>query len=156
MHIHLICIGNKMPSWINDGFQEYAKRMPSECQISLIELPAAQRTKNTDLKRAIADEGKRMLKAIPKNATVVALDVVGRQHSTETLSEELSQWLSSGQDIALLIGGADGLSADCLSKANSKWSLSKLTFPHPLVRVILSEQIYRAWSLLKKHPYHRA
>ena len=156
MRIHIISIGNKMPRWVNEGFSEYAKRMPAECQINLIELPPAQRSKTTDLKRAIQDEGQRMLKAVPKNTVIIALDVVGKTHSTESLSSELENWLSSGEDVALLIGGADGLSEDCLSASRSKWSLSKLTFPHPLVRVILAEQLYRAWSLMRNHPYHRA
>jgi len=145
-----------LPGWINQGYAEYAKRMPTECQLNLIELPAAQRSKSTDLKRAIQDEGQRILKAIPKNTDVVALDVTGHAHSTDSLAKELQQWLASGSDIALLVGGADGLSSDCLANAKSKWSLSKLTFPHPLVRVILSEQLYRAWSLMRNHPYHRA
>ncbi len=156
MQIHLLTIGNKMPGWISDGFNEYARRMPRECQIKLVELPPAQRSKTTDLKKALIDEGQRLLKAVPKNAEIVVLEVTGRQHSTQSLSEELDQWLSSGSDIALLIGGADGLSDECLKAAKSKWSLSKLTFPHPLVRIILAEQLYRAWSLLNNHPYHRA
>lgn len=156
MRIHIISIGNKMPNWVNEGFNEYAKRMPTECQVNLIELPPAQRSKTTDLKRAIQDEGQRMLKAIPKNTSIVALDVAGKAHSTESLSRELENWLSSGQDVVLLIGGADGLSSECIAAAKSKWSLSKLTYPHPLVRVILAEQLYRAWSLMRNHPYHRA
>ncbi len=156
MRIHIISIGNKMPNWVTQGFNEYAKRMPVECQINLIELPPAQRSKTTDLKRAIQEEGQRMLKAIPKNAAIMALDVKGKSHSTESLAAAMDSWLSSGSDIALLVGGADGLSRECLSSASSKWSLSNLTFPHPLVRVILAEQLYRAWSLLRNHPYHRA
>ena len=156
MRIHIISIGNKMPQWVIEGFNEYAKRMPAECQLNLIELPPAQRSKTTDLKRAIEDEGQRILKAVPKNCDIVALDVTGKVHSTESLSKALENWLASGSDIALLIGGADGLASECLDSANSKWSLSKLTFPHPLVRVILAEQLYRAWSLLRNHPYHRA
>lgn len=156
MKIHIISIGNKMPAWVNQGFDEYAKRMPPELQLKLTELPPAQRSKTTDLKRAIKDEGERMLKAVPKNSDIIALDVTGRQHSTETLSAELSEWLRAGRDVSLLIGGADGLHSECLNRASSKWSLSKLTFPHPLVRVLLSEQLYRAWSLLNNHPYHRA
>jgi len=156
MIIHLITIGNKMPEWVNAGYNEYAKRMPPECQLKLIELAPAQRSKTTDLKRAMEDEGKRMLKAIPKNARIVALDVKGKQHSTESLSQQLENWLGGGQDIALLVGGADGLASQCLAAAQSKWSLSNLTYPHPLVRIILSEQLYRAWSLMNNHPYHRA
>ena len=156
MNIHLLTIGNKMPAWVSEGYDEYARRMPPECRLQLLELAPAQRSKSTDLKRAIEDEGKRMRKAIPKNSLVVALDVKGKQHSTESLAGSLGQWLSSGQDIALLVGGADGLAKDCICLAQSKWSLSNLTFPHPLVRVIVAEQLYRAWSFLNNHPYHRA
>ena len=156
MQIQIITIGNKMPDWVNQGFNEFAKRMPRECQLKLVELPPAQRSKTTNLDKALEDEGKRLLKAVGKNSDIVVLDVKGKQHSTESLSAELDNWLASGNDIALLIGGADGLSQECLIAAKSKWSLSKLTFPHPLVRVILAEQLYRAWSLLNNHPYHRA
>ena len=156
MNIHIISIGTKMPAWVSAGMNEYIKRMPRECQVKLSELPAAQRSKNTDLKKALQDEGERLLKAVPKNCDIIALDVRGKEHSTESLSAEMNNWLAEGRDIALLIGGADGLSQDCLSSSKSKWSLSKLTYPHPLVRVILAEQLYRAWSLLNNHPYHRA
>jgi 23S rRNA (pseudouridine1915-N3)-methyltransferase len=156
MQIHIISIGTKMPAWVNDGVNEYLKRMPRECRVGLIELAAAQRSKTTDLKRAVQDESDRLLKAVPRNCIVIALDVNGRQHNTESLSMEMGKWLSDGRDIALLIGGADGLSPECLSSTESKWSLSKLTYPHPLVRIILAEQLYRAWSLLNNHPYHRA
>jgi 23S rRNA (pseudouridine1915-N3)-methyltransferase len=156
MHIHIISIGTKMPDWIDSGINEYIKRMPRECEVKIIELPAAQRSKSTDLTKAILDEGRRMLKAVPKNCDIIALDVKGKEHSTESLSVEMKNWLTQGNDIALLIGGADGLSQECLSSSKSKWSLSKLTYPHPLVRVILAEQLYRAWSLLNNHPYHRA
>jgi 23S rRNA (pseudouridine1915-N3)-methyltransferase len=156
MRIHIISIGNKMPGWVSQGFAEYAKRMPAECQLKLVELAPAQRSKSTDLKRAIKEEGERLLKAVPKNTNILVLDVKGKAHSTESLASEMENWLATGKDIALLIGGADGLSQECLAAANSKWSLSQLTFPHPLVRVILAEQLYRAWSLMRNHPYHRA
>jgi len=156
MHIHIISIANKMPDWVNAGYNEYARRMTAECQLNLIELAPAQRSKTTDLKRAIEDEGRRLLKAVPKNAHIIALDVNGRNYTTESLADELQNWLANATDIALLIGGADGLSRECLDSAKSKWSLSKLTFPHPLVRVILAEQLYRAWTISKNHPYHRA
>lgn len=145
-----------MPPWVNSGFQEYVKRLPGECSLRLVEVAASPRGKNADLKRAIEAEGQRMLKAIPKNTTVVALEVGGKSHSTESLAQQLKSWMSSGRDVTLLVGGPDGLAPDCLAKAQSKWSLSNLTFPHPLVRVILAEQLYRAWSVLKGHPYHRA
>lgn len=145
-----------MPQWVQDGFSEYAKRLPAECRLTLVEIPAPQRAKSTDPVRMIREEGEKMLKAVPKRARVVALDVRGEMHSTESLAGLLSRQMGSGNDLALLVGGADGLSPDCLARADESWSLSRLTFPHPLVRVILSEQIYRAYSFSKNHPYHRA
>jgi 23S rRNA (pseudouridine1915-N3)-methyltransferase len=156
VQIYLITVGNKMPDWVTAGYQEYARRMPRECQLQLIELPPSQRSKSTNLERAIEEEGQRMLKAIPGNCDIIALDVKGKSHSTESLASAMETWMHSGRDIALLVGGADGLSKDCLKKSSSKWSLSNLTFPHPLVRVIVAEQLYRAWSFMNNHPYHRA
>ncbi len=156
MKIHIVAVGTKMPSWIQEGFAEYARRMPSECAVMLNEVPAPARTKTTASERAIREEGARMLAAIPKRAIVIALDVLGKQQTTEELAGRLQGWMGSGRDVAILIGGADGLSPDCLDQADGRWSLSKLTFPHPLVRVILAEQLYRAWSFQANHPYHRA
>lgn len=145
-----------MPSWIQAGFEEYTRRMPQECTVLLQEISAPTRTKTMDSERAIRQEGTRMLAAIPKRGIVIALDVLGKQQSTENLGGRLQEWMGSGRDVAILIGGADGLSAECLKRADERWSLSKLTFPHPLVRVILAEQLYRAWSYQANHPYHRA
>ena len=156
MIIHLLTIGNKMPRWVQEGYQEYAKRLPAECSLNLLEIAPGHRGKSADIKRTLKDEGERMLKAIPKGCRVVALDVLGKPWSTEQLSSQLGQWMNEGSDIALLVGGPEGLAEACQQHADSHWSLSKLTLPHPLVRVIVSEQIYRAWSLLRNHPYHRA
>lgn len=156
MRIRLICVGTKMPAWVTSGFQEYAKRLPSDMRLELLEIPPGHRGKGADVKRAIEKESKQILSALGKDERVVALDVQGRNWSTEQLAESLRGWQMGGQNVALLIGGPDGLSAECLALAQQRWSLSNLTFPHPLVRVILAEQIYRAWSLLNNHPYHRA
>jgi 23S rRNA (pseudouridine1915-N3)-methyltransferase len=156
MQIALIAVGTKMSEWVVSGFGEYAKRMPHDCRLQLLEIPASQRSKTTDTVRAVREEGDRIIKAIPKNAWVVALDVGGKLHSTESLAGALRQCMSSGRDLALLVGGADGLAPECLRRADEAWSLSRLTFPHPLVRVIVAEQVYRAYSLSKNHPYHRA
>lgn len=156
MNIHLLSVGNKMPHWVNEGYQEYAKRLPAECRLNLIEIAPGHRGKSADLKRTLRDEGERMLKAIPKGCRVIALDIPGRAWSTAQLAEHLGEWMECGSDIALLVGGPEGLADICLERADSRWSLSPLTLPHPLVRVLLSEQIYRAWSLLRNHPYHRA
>jgi 23S rRNA (pseudouridine1915-N3)-methyltransferase len=156
MRIHLISVGNRMPGWVEQGYADYAKRMPPECALLLREIAPGKRGKGRSAKRAVADEGERMLKALPGRSRVIALDVAGRPWSTETLSQRLAQWLADGCDPALLVGGPEGLSSDCLARADESWSLSPLTFPHPLVRVILAEQLYRAWTLLQGHPYHRA
>lgn len=156
MHIHLIAVGEKMPSWVQQGYNEYAKRMPRECSLNLIEITPGKRGKNADIARAMRDEGQRMLAAIPKGAKVIALEVKGRNWSTEQLAEQMDLWLNGGQDIVLLVGGPEGLSDEARAAAHQQWSLSPLTLPHPLVRVLLSEQLYRAWSLLNNHPYHRA
>jgi 23S rRNA (pseudouridine1915-N3)-methyltransferase len=156
MNIYLISIGNRMPRWVVEGYEEYARRLVGECRLRLVEIPPGQRGRKADVKQVIQDEGERMLKAIPKGCRVVALDVPGRAWNTEQLADQLKGWLAGGQDLALLVGGPEGLSAQCLARADMSWSLSPLTLPHPLVRVVVSEQLYRAWSLLRNHPYHRA
>ena len=155
MRVRLIAVGRRMPGWVESGYAEYAKRLPSECALSLVEIDPGQRAKGTAAERARSDEGRRMLKAIPKGALVVALDVTGESWSTETLARQLESWLAGGRDLALLVGGPDGLADACLARAEQRWSLSRLTFPHPLVRVIVAEQLYRAWTLVQGHPYHR-
>ena len=155
MKIHLLTIGNKMPAWVEAGYQEYAKRLPASCQLVLHEIPAEKRSKQADLARIQHLEGEKLLAAIPKNALVVVLAIKGKVWSTEQLSTALDGWLHGGQDVALMIGGPEGLSPACYQRADVKWSLSPLTFPHPLVRVILAEQLYRAHSLLQNHPYHK-
>ncbi len=156
MQIHLIAVGSKMPSWVNEGYEEFSRRLPAECKLRLVEIPAGKRGKNADIVRLTQEEGEKMLAAIPKGAHVVAMEVEGKNWSTEQLSQQLDGWLHGGCDIALLVGGPEGLAPACRARADQLWSLSKLTFPHPLVRVVLAEQLYRAWSLLKGHPYHRA
>lgn len=155
MRIHLITIGTRMPAWVQEGYEEYAKRLPHECRLTLVEIPAGHRSKLGDSARAVAEEGARMLAAIPKSARVIAVDVAGKQWSTEELSRDLKTWLQDGNDVALLVGGPDGLAVEAKASASESWSLGRLTLPHPLVRVLLAEQLYRAWSLLKGHPYHR-
>lgn len=156
MRIHLLAVGTRLPAWVNQGYEEYAKRLPPECRLELTEISAARRTKNTSRSRLVAEEGKRLLDAIPAGAHTVALDEGGKALTTVGLAQTLEQWLGGGRDCALLVGGADGLAADCLNRAERRWSLSPLTLPHGLVRVVVAEQLYRAWSLLRGHPYHRA
>ncbi|MBK1645954.1 23S rRNA (pseudouridine(1915)-N(3))-methyltransferase RlmH [Thiocapsa imhoffii] len=156
MRVHLIAVGRRMPQWVQTAYGDYAKRLPPECALVLHEIEPGARGKAEPPVRARAAEGERMLRAIPKGARVIALDVRGEPWSTEQLSLQLTSWLAGGRDVACLVGGPDGLAETCLTRAEQRWSLSRLTFPHPLVRVILAEQLYRAWSLTRGHPYHRA
>lgn len=154
MQIHLIAVGNKMPDWVQQGYNEYAKRLPRECELLLKEIAPSKR-RSDDLARITKEEGERMLAAVPPRAHIVTLDSHGKPWTTEDLAQSLKRWLGNGQPLALMIGGPEGLSQVVRDKAQESWSLSPLTFPHPLVRVIVAEQIYRAWSLLNHHPYHR-
>lgn len=156
MRIHLIAVGTRMARWVEEGFAEYQKRLPPECSLRLIEIPAVARGKGVPIERVLQREGERLIASIPPGAHSIALDLAGNSFSTAQLARELGIWLQWGQDLALLVGGAEGLSEAVLTRARGRWSLSPLTFPHPLVRVIVAEQIYRAWSLLHHHPYHRA
>jgi len=156
MRIHLIAVGTRMPSWVVEGYQEYAKRLPRECRLQLVEIPLSKRRKSLTAAQAKQQEGKAMLAALPGDCTVIALDVVGKSWRTEDLARRLGDWLGSGRDVALLVGGPDGLSQDCLDRAEQRWSLSALTYPHSLVRIVLAEQLYRAWTLNTGHPYHRS
>lgn len=155
MKLRLLAVGQKMPGWVDAGYAEYAQRMPPEARLELVELPLAQRSKSRPVERAVREEGERML-AAAGNDRLIALDVRGKAWSTEQLAGELEQWLQDGRDVALAVGGPDGLSEDVLARAERRWSLSPLTLPHPLVRIVLAEQLYRAVSILKGHPYHRA
>ena len=155
MQIHLLAVGQKMPVWVKQGYQTFSQRMPAECRLLLKEIPALKRPKHADIKRIQAKEAQKLLQAIPRYSHVIALDVKGKPWSTEQLAEQLKRWMMSGRDVSLLVGGPEGLTDACRSQADALWSLSPLTFPHPLVRVILAEQLYRAWSLSVGHPYHR-
>ncbi|MFP8965698.1 23S rRNA (pseudouridine(1915)-N(3))-methyltransferase RlmH [Pokkaliibacter sp. CJK22405] len=155
MKVRLLAVGSRMPSWVETGYQEYAKRLPSDMTLELVELPMGHRGKNADLARAIRSEGDAMLAAIPQGDRVIALDVLGKSWSTEQLASTLGDWRMEGGNVSLLVGGPDGLDPRCLQRADAKWSLSALTLPHPLVRIVLAEQLYRAWTILQGHPYHK-
>ncbi|MVF13342.1 23S rRNA (pseudouridine(1915)-N(3))-methyltransferase RlmH [Ketobacter sp. MCCC 1A13808] len=155
MRIRLIAVGTKMPAWVDQGFNEYQKRLNQDLTLELTEIAAGKRGKNADLARITEKEGQQMLAAIHPQDHVITLDVPGKPHSTESLSERLELLMHSGKHISLLIGGPEGLSTRCRQAAQESWSLSALTLPHPLVRILVAEQLYRAWSILKGHPYHR-
>jgi len=148
----IIAIGDRMPAWVASGVAEYAKRLSRELPLQLVEVTAKSRG---DPSRIKSDEGAAMLAAIPKGAHVVALDGRGQPWSSEELSVQLARWRMLGKDLAFLIGGADGIERSVLERADQRWSLGPLTLPHPLVRIVLAEQLYRAVSLLANHPYHR-
>jgi len=154
--INLIAIGNKMPDWVGLASDDFTKRLPAEIKINTILLPLIKRGKNPDIPRIVRDESRKLLAAVPKDSLLVVLDVLGKPLDTMKFSGLLDSWLQQGQDVSIVIGGPDGLSQELLAKASLKISLSALTFPHPLVKVILLEQLYRAWSILNNHPYHRA
>ncbi len=145
-----------MPAWVEVASEDFSKRLPAEIKINSVLLPLIKRGKNPDIKRIVRDESRKLIAALPKNSLLIVLDVLGKSVTTMKLSSMLESWLQVGQDISIIIGGPDGVSDELLSQASLKMSLSDLTFPHPLVRVILVEQIYRAWSILNNHPYHRA
>lgn len=156
MKINLIAIGSKMPAWVNAGINEYRKRLPGNFELIVTELPLAKRSKsNSDVKKYCEVEGKALLKAVDANDYLVALDVKGKSLSTEAMANRVSRVRDSGKHIALLVGGPDGLSDECLGAADEIWSLSALTLPHTLVRIVVAEQVYRIWSFLAGHPYHR-
>jgi 23S rRNA (pseudouridine1915-N3)-methyltransferase len=144
-----------MPGWVTQGFEEYNRRLPADFALHLQEIPLSRRTKNTSPEVAVRKESEVLLGHIQSGDYVIALDVEGRQFSTSKFARRLESLRVQGRDVALLLGGPDGLGAGCLERADERWSLSPLTLPHPLVRIVLSEQFYRSWSLLQNHPYHR-
>ncbi len=155
MRFRLVAAGTRMPAWVNQGFEFYADRLPRECALELVEIPLGARSKGMDPGRAVLAEEKRMLAVPGAKDTVVAMEVGGTQMDSERLAARMDQWFAGGGDVIFLIGGPDGLGSGCRRRAGLQWSLSRLTLPHGLVRIVLAEQLYRAWSILKHHPYHR-
>jgi len=155
MKIQLIAVGTKMPDWVEKGYLEYARRFPKDMQLELLEINAGKRGKNADIKRILKKEGELTLEAIPKGNKIVTLEVTGKSWTTEQLAEEMVKWQHDGRNISLLIGGPEGLAPECIELSEQRWSLSALTLPHPLVRIIVAESLYRAYTLTINHPYHR-
>ncbi len=155
MRIYLIAVGTRMPDWVGTAFAEYSKRLRSGCQLELREIPAGRRQKAADIAQIVRHEGERSLAALPADVRVIALERQGQVRTTDQVAHAMEAWLREGRDIAFFIGGPEGLAPECLERADELWSLSALTFPHPLVRVLLAEQLYRAWSILNHLPYHR-
>lgn len=156
MQLKVVSVGQRMPEWVNSGFETYRKRLPREAKLELIEIPIGRRSAKDDVASAVAREGSQMLKSVHPSDRLVALDIGGSDWSTEKLAGQFEKWQMGGHDVAFLIGGPDGLSEQVRGRAHQKWSLSSLTLPHPLVRVLLAEQLYRAWTIIQNHPYHRA
>jgi 23S rRNA (pseudouridine1915-N3)-methyltransferase len=155
MRITVHAVGGRMPRWVQDGVAEYARRLPRELNLDWREVPLASRSADTPAERLREREGEALLRGVAASDHCVALEPRGRAWTTEQLAKQLSGWMMAGQPLSLLIGGPDGLAPACLSRARQQWSLGPLTLPHPLVRVVLVEQLYRAWTITIGHPYHR-
>jgi 23S rRNA (pseudouridine1915-N3)-methyltransferase len=151
----IAAVGHKMPAWIESGFTEYVKRMPPELRIVLKEIKPVERSGSKTAATAMALERERIEAALPKSVRIIALDERGKDLTSVGLSQQLESWQQEGRDTAFLIGGADGLDAGLKARAEGMLRLSSLTLPHGMVRVMLAEQLYRAWTITQNHPYHR-
>lgn len=156
MQLRVAAVGQRMPGWVSEAWTEYARRMPPSLPLSLREISLAKRSKNADTKRLTTLESRALYEAMPKRGRVIALDIRGQAWSTDKLANRLEQWMGEGRDVGFMIGGPEGIDAEIIRKADERWSLGPLTLPHPLVRVVLIEQLYRAWTITQNHPYHRA
>jgi 23S rRNA (pseudouridine1915-N3)-methyltransferase len=154
LKFRILSVGHKMPDWVEAGCTEYLKRMPRECSVEIVEIKPDKRAAGKNSQQVQEAEAKRILEAAGRDY-LIALDERGQEVNTLQLAERMQRWLEGGRDVALVIGGADGLHADVKARADWLWSLSKLTLPHAMVRVLLAEQLYRGWSVLNNHPYHR-
>ncbi len=154
MKIKLIAVGTKMPAWVSTGFTEYQRRFPRDLPLQLVEIPAGKRGKNADIARILEKEGEAML-AAAQGCRIVTLDIPGKPWDTPELARQMERWQMDGRDVAILVGGPEGLAPACKAAAEQSWSLSNLTLPHPLVRILMAESLYRGWSINNNHPYHR-
>jgi len=155
LKISLICCGNKMPSWVNEGVAEFSKRLQEHASFNLVEIPLTKRGKSTDLTRILEKEAALMTDAIPSGARIIALEIGGESFSSEQLAAKLERIQQINSHFCFLIGGPEGLAPALLANAHERWSLSPLTLPHPLVRIVLLETLYRAFSIIHNHPYHK-
>jgi 23S rRNA (pseudouridine1915-N3)-methyltransferase len=155
MKVRLIAVGSRLPKWIGEGVAEFQVRLPREWHFEVVEIPVAARGNNADIARLRQAEGQKMLRAIPDRAEVIAFDERGQSLGTAAWAQAVQRWQQQGRDVALLIGGPDGLAPECLARAQHRWSLSALTLPHGLARVVVVEALYRAWTVTQGHPYHR-
>ncbi len=154
MRIRLLTVARRVPAWVTSAWDEYVRRLPPELQPGLVEIAPARASAGRTVAMRLADEAERIRRAWPREPWVVALDTGGSAWSSAALARELARWQGRGRDVVLLVGGADGLAPDLLAGASQRWSLSALTLPHALVRVVIAEALYRAWTINAGHPYH--
>jgi 23S rRNA (pseudouridine1915-N3)-methyltransferase len=155
MNLHILGLGKGMPDWVSSAFESYQKRLPSDCALHLKELKAIDRAGNANVPNILAKEAQQLYAATPKGALRVVLDERGKDLTTQALAQHLQHWLADGRDVVFYIGSADGLDPELKQAADLAIRVSSLTLPHMMVRVLLAEQLYRAWSILNNHPYHR-
>ncbi|MEE4203104.1 MAG: 23S rRNA (pseudouridine(1915)-N(3))-methyltransferase RlmH [Halieaceae bacterium] len=155
MHLRIVAVGKKMPDWVQTGVTEYSKRLPRDMRLEWVEVPPAKRQQGGSEAQFREHEAAAIERQLKEGGTLVALDVAGKIVATEDIADSLAGWQMNGDKVTLLIGGPDGLHPPLLSRCQQRWSLGRITLPHPLVRVVLAEQLYRAWSLNAGHPYHR-
>jgi 23S rRNA (pseudouridine1915-N3)-methyltransferase len=155
MQIAITAVGIRLPSWVNQGVKEYSKRFPPEIKLQLNEIQPVKRGKSANTEKILKQEAERIGTAIPKGSHVIVLDEHGMKQRTTTLANNMEAWMQEGKNIVFVIGGADGIYEELKNSANESWSLSDFTLPHGLARVLLIEQLYRAWTVIKQHPYHR-
>ncbi|WP_058479620.1 23S rRNA (pseudouridine(1915)-N(3))-methyltransferase RlmH [Legionella waltersii] len=155
LKLTIISLGNKMPDWVNQGTHDYTKRLSDGIQVKLVEIPLIKRNKASDLNRILEKEALIIVENIPNNCHLIALDVYGKEFNSEEMATRITQLQNVSSHFCFIIGGPEGLSPDVLNRCHERWSLSKLTLPHPLARIVLVEALYRAWSIINNHPYHK-
>lgn len=155
LKITIIALGNKMPDWVTLGSNEYAKRFHDNIQVKIIEIPLIRRSKSSDLARILEKETTLIKDVLPTSARLIAMDMLGKSFSSDDLAHKISHLQQISSHLCFIIGGPEGLSTEILTLCDERWSLSRLTLPHPLVRIILLEALYRAWSIINNHPYHK-
>ncbi len=155
LKINLISVGDKMPAWVNDGTTAYLDRIRGNTQVSLVQINAKKRGKHADIVRILKQEGEAILKHLSGETHLICLDRLGKAHDSLALAEKITEWQQTGINIAFVIGGPEGIDPAVLARANETWTLSKMTFSHQVARVMLAEQLYRAWSITEGLPYHR-
>ena len=155
MQLTVAAVGQRMPAWVETAWKEYAKRFPRGMSLELKEIPLAKRTKNADINALRLAEGDALLASVPGGHRLIALDEQGKQWSTVELAQQMENWMREERGVCFLVGGPDGLARLCRERARDVWALGRLTLPHPLVRAVLAEQLYRAWTVTQNHPYHR-